>query len=196
MAKKSVSSKSPPKAGKVRPRAKEALAKARSFRRGTLSAADLAAMAKLVKRSDLREMAREMDVFDEMIGIAGQPAQHVLVRWTIWGPVLGPDHRGRARSYRWVAHSADRLAASVTPLEDARTIEEAFDGLAGRYLAFAGDGGDNVAHSLLLAGAKVGLSVHVSHPDGYAPDAEVVARAQAIAADTGALESQRTQKLR
>lgn len=52
------------KAGKPRPRAKLALAKARSFRRGTLDAAALAAMAKLVKRSDLREMAREMDAFD------------------------------------------------------------------------------------------------------------------------------------
>ena len=33
------------------------------------------------------------------------------VRWTIWGPVMPPDHKGRFRAYRWVAHDADRLAA-------------------------------------------------------------------------------------
>jgi penicillin amidase len=49
------------------------------------------------------------------------------VIWTIWGPVLEPDHRGRLRAYRWVAHSAERLAASVLPLESAKTIEDAFD---------------------------------------------------------------------
>lgn len=52
------------KTGKPQPRAKLALAKARSFRRGTLGPGELTAMAKLVKRSDLREMAREMDAFD------------------------------------------------------------------------------------------------------------------------------------
>jgi penicillin amidase len=41
--------------------------------------------------------------------------------------VLAPDYRGRARAYRWVAHSAERLAASVAPLEDAQTIADAFD---------------------------------------------------------------------
>jgi len=69
---------------------------------------------------------RQIETFDETFEIAGQPTQHGTVQWTIWGPVLGPDHRGRLRAYRWVAHSAEQLAATVTPLEDARTIEEAF----------------------------------------------------------------------
>ena len=64
---------------------------------------------------------------DEVIEIAGQPPEHQEVRWTIWGPVLEPDHRGRPRAYRWVAHSAQQLAASLTPLESARTMDEAFD---------------------------------------------------------------------
>ena len=63
----------------------------------------------------------------EVIEIAGQDAQISEVLWTIWGPVLGPDHRGRPRAYRWVAHSAEQLASSITPLESARTVEEAFD---------------------------------------------------------------------
>jgi penicillin amidase len=40
---------------------------------------------------------------------------------------MAPDHRGRARAYRWVAHSAENLAATVTPMERPRTIDEALD---------------------------------------------------------------------
>jgi penicillin amidase len=70
---------------------------------------------------------RAFDVYDEVIDVAGGPAEHQSVQWTIWGPVLEPDHVGRTRAYRWVAHSAEHLAASLTPLETARTVEEAFD---------------------------------------------------------------------
>jgi penicillin amidase len=69
---------------------------------------------------------RRIETFDETFDIAGQPSQSGTVQWTIWGPVLGRDHRGRPRAYRWVAHAAEQLAATLTPLEDAHTIEEAF----------------------------------------------------------------------
>ena len=85
---------------------------------------------------------REFERFDETIDVTGEAAQHEQARWTIWGPVLGPDHRGRLRAYSWVAHSADRLATTVTPLESAHTIEEAFDevngvGIPGQNLVVA-----------------------------------------------------------
>jgi penicillin amidase len=70
---------------------------------------------------------REFERYDEVIPVAGQADEHQEVVWTEWGPLLGPDPRGHARAYRWVAHAAEQLAASVTPLESARTIEEAFD---------------------------------------------------------------------
>jgi penicillin amidase len=74
---------------------------------------------------------REFERFDEVLQVARQADAREAVRWTIWGPVLPPDHRGRLRAYRWVAHSAERLAASLTPLESARTLEEAFDNVNG-----------------------------------------------------------------
>ena len=85
---------------------------------------------------------REFERFDETIDVTGEAAQHEQARWTIWGPVLGPDHRGRLRAYSWVAHSADRLATTITPLESAHTIEEAFDevngvGIPGQNLVVA-----------------------------------------------------------
>jgi penicillin amidase len=63
---------------------------------------------------------------DEVIRIAGEPDHHEPVRWTIWGPVLTEDHLGRLRAYRWVAHSSTQLAAAVIPLENARTVPDAF----------------------------------------------------------------------
>jgi penicillin amidase len=70
---------------------------------------------------------RAFERHDEVIAVAGEDDAHQEVRWTEWGPLLGPDYRGRPRAYRWVAHSAEQLAASLTPLESARTIEAAFD---------------------------------------------------------------------
>ena len=70
---------------------------------------------------------RAFERYDEAIEVAGAPSEPQTVLWTIWGPVLGPDYRGRPRAYRWVAHSAEQLAVAITPLESARTVEEAFD---------------------------------------------------------------------
>jgi len=70
-------------------------------------------------------------------------------------------------------------------LADLLTIRAEFGELSGRTLAYVGDG-NNVAHSLLLAGAKVGLSVRIGHPRGHAPDGAVVARARELAEPTGA----------
>lgn len=69
-------------------------------------------------------------------------------------------------------------------LADLQTIRETHGKLAGRILAWVGDG-NNVAHSLLLAGALSGMHVRVAHPDGHAPDPAVVDRAVAHAAATG-----------
>ncbi|HEX9696923.1 MAG TPA: ornithine carbamoyltransferase [Actinomycetota bacterium] len=69
-------------------------------------------------------------------------------------------------------------------LADLLTIRERFGTLSGRSLAYVGDG-NNVAHSLLLAGAMAGMRVAVATPPGYEPDASVVSEATSIAAATG-----------
>jgi ornithine carbamoyltransferase len=71
-------------------------------------------------------------------------------------------------------------------LADLLTIEDVFGDLAGRRLAFVGDGGDNVAHSLLEAGALAGLDVSIACLEGYAPSPIVLARARRLAAETDA----------
>jgi ornithine carbamoyltransferase len=69
-------------------------------------------------------------------------------------------------------------------LADLLTIEEHLGSLAGRVLTYVGDG-NNVVHSLLLAGAKAGMTVRVATPVGFEPIPQVVERAEEIAADTG-----------
>jgi ornithine carbamoyltransferase len=69
-------------------------------------------------------------------------------------------------------------------LSDLLTIYEKRGPLAGLVLAYVGDG-NNVAHSLLFAGSKVGMEVRVSTPAGYEPSDEVVSKATAFARETG-----------
>ena len=71
-------------------------------------------------------------------------------------------------------------------LADLLTVREWFGRLEGVRLAFVGDG-NNVAHSLLEAGALAGMEIAVASPSGYAPSPQVVADAQALARTTGAV---------
>jgi ornithine carbamoyltransferase len=70
-------------------------------------------------------------------------------------------------------------------LADFFTLEERFGSLKGLKLAYVGDG-NNVCHSLLLAGARVGAHVRVATPEGYEPDAAIVAEARRAARETRA----------
>ena len=70
-------------------------------------------------------------------------------------------------------------------LADLQTVAERLGPLAGRTLAYLGDGANNMAHSYLLGGVTAGMHVRVAAPPGYQPDPAVVARAQQIAVATG-----------
>lgn len=70
-------------------------------------------------------------------------------------------------------------------LADIFTIYEKKGHLEGIKLAYVGDG-NNVAHSLMFAGAKTGMQVVVATPPGYEPKAEIVELAREDAKKTGA----------
>ncbi|BCJ57123.1 ornithine carbamoyltransferase [Micromonospora endophytica] len=70
-------------------------------------------------------------------------------------------------------------------LADLLTVRERCGGTAGRSLAYVGDAANNMSHSYLLAGATAGMHVRVAGPAGFQPAADVVARAEKIAAGTG-----------
>ncbi|MEO7715608.1 MAG: ornithine carbamoyltransferase [Capsulimonas sp.] len=70
-------------------------------------------------------------------------------------------------------------------LADFQTLGERKGRLAGLKLTYVGDG-NNVAHSLMLLAAKVGVDFTIACPLGYTPDEELWKVAQACAAETGA----------
>jgi ornithine carbamoyltransferase len=70
-------------------------------------------------------------------------------------------------------------------LADYFTLHERFGDLKKICLAYVGDG-NNVAHSLLLTAATLGSKFRIATPEGYGPDAQILADAREIARQTGA----------
>ena len=69
-------------------------------------------------------------------------------------------------------------------LTDLFTIMEYKEVLKGRKLVYVGDG-NNMAHSLMYACAKVGMNMVCACPQGYQPDPVIVKTAQEDAVHTG-----------
>ena len=69
-------------------------------------------------------------------------------------------------------------------LTDLLTIEEHLGSLKGLKLVYVGDG-NNMAHSLMYACAKVGMDMVCASPKGYQPDHVILKQAQEDAALTG-----------
>ncbi len=70
-------------------------------------------------------------------------------------------------------------------LADMLTLKEQFGRLNGLKLAYLGDG-NNVAHSLLLCSARLGINCSIATPAGYEPKAEIVEQAKQFAHVSGA----------
>ena len=70
-------------------------------------------------------------------------------------------------------------------LADFQTLREQLGDVKGAVLLYCGDG-NNVCHSLLLAGAKLGMNVWVATPPAFEPRTEIVALARRLAQASGA----------
>ncbi len=71
-------------------------------------------------------------------------------------------------------------------LADVMTMVERFGGVAGLPVAYVGDCGNNVAHSLILAVAALGGFMRLACPREYRPSTRVLKRAEEFASITGA----------
>ena len=69
-------------------------------------------------------------------------------------------------------------------MADLLTLKEVKGELKGLKLAYIGDG-NNVAHSLMAAGAHMGMHVVVASPEGYEFDSAIAERVRALAAQNG-----------
>ncbi|CAA9562290.1 MAG: Ornithine carbamoyltransferase [uncultured Thermomicrobiales bacterium] len=77
-------------------------------------------------------------------------------------------------------------AHPMQALSDLLTLQERFGSLVGLKLAFVGDGSNNMAASLLLAGAAMGVHVAVAGPAVDQPAAEIVSHGRWLAGRSGA----------
>jgi ornithine carbamoyltransferase len=125
---------------------------------------------KIGQREPVADVARNLDRWVQAI-VARTFEHETVVQLAHWAriPVVN------ALSDRF--HPCQALA-------DMLTLKDIFGELEGIRLAYVGDG-NNVACSLLLTGAKLGLQVEIATPAGYEPDTEIVRMATEIADQTG-----------
>ena len=84
-----------------------------------------------------------------------------------------------------VINALSEMEHPCQALADVMTIAERFDDLSRVNVAYLGDG-NNVCHSLLLAGAKAGLAeIRVASPKGFEPIEPIVEKAAQIGEETG-----------
>lgn len=99
------------------------------------------------------------------------------------------DHEEVVELAKWagipIINGLTDLLHPTQVIGDMMTIQEHKGGLKGLKLAFIGDG-NNVAHSLLFGGAKVGMDVVIASPQGFGPNPEVLKLAQQDALASGA----------
>ena len=84
-----------------------------------------------------------------------------------------------------VINALDDIEHPCQIVADLMTIKEKKGGFRGLKLAYVGDG-NNVANSLMLGAAIVGMDFYIACPEGYEPRKEIVGEARKIANETGA----------
>ena len=83
-----------------------------------------------------------------------------------------------------VINALSDLEHPCQALADFFTLEERFGSLEGTRFTYVGDG-NNVCHSLMLAGALLGVHVTVASPKGFGPKLDIIHKAIELAEQTG-----------
>lgn len=129
-----------------------------------------AADGKIGVRESVEDVARNLDRWVE--GVMCRTFSHSLVE-ELAGLAQIPVINGLTDKLHPCQAIADYL-----------TLQEVKGDLAGKRLAYVGDG-NNVAHSLMNGGARLGVHVRVITPEGHGPSAEVLESSRAAAEQTG-----------
>jgi ornithine carbamoyltransferase len=123
-------------------------------------------------REPLKDVARNLDRWVHAI-VARTFSQETIDQLACWSSV--PVINALSDTY----HPCQALA-------DVLTLKERFGDLRGLKLAFVGDG-NNVAHSLMLTGTRLGMDVAIGCPRGYEPNPEIVGQAEGLAATSNCM---------
>jgi penicillin amidase len=63
----------------------------------------------------------------QLIAIKNEKPVEVIIKETIWGPVIGKNHQGELLVFRWVAHDKHAVNFTSTELERATQVSQAFN---------------------------------------------------------------------
>jgi ornithine carbamoyltransferase len=121
-------------------------------------------------REPLKDIARNLDRWTHGI-VARTFSQQTIDDLAYWSKVP-------------VINALSDLYHPCQALADFQTLEERFGALDGLKLAFVGDG-NNVAQSLMLDAARLGVHFAVATPPGYEPQRSMVDQAMEFAAESG-----------
>jgi len=131
---------------------------------------------------------RAFDHQEEVLHLRGGGEETLPVDWTVWGPVVGKDHRGVLRAVHAVADDPGAVDLAILRLETAETVAQALDvarqsGLPALNF-LAADAAGHIGWTILgRVPRRVGLDGQVAEPwadgsrrwDGLLPPAEVPA---------------------
>src|SRR4051795_12440588 len=120
----------------------------------------------IAEREPLKDVARNLARWTDAI-VARTYSQETVDELAKWSGIP-------------VVNALSDLYHPCQALADVFTLKEHFGRLRGLKLAYVGDG-NNVAHSLLLCGARLGLHCSVATPNGYEPQAGIVQQAKRLA---------------
>jgi ornithine carbamoyltransferase len=121
-------------------------------------------------REPIEDVARNLDRWVHGI-VARTFAQSTIETLAQWSAVP-------------VINALSDLYHPCQAMADMLTLREQFGDLRGLKLAFCGDG-NNVAHSLMLSAARLGVHFSIATPRGYEPNPEIVAQAEGLAETAG-----------
>lgn len=123
-------------------------------------------VTQLGRGEPLEDTARVLSRFCDVLAIRTF-AQQELADYAHWASIP-------------VVNALTDLEHPCQALADFLTMQEAFGDLQGQTLAYVGDG-NNVAHSLMLCGALLGVNVRIGCPVGFEPLPGVVDQARSLA---------------
>jgi ornithine carbamoyltransferase len=123
------------------------------------------------EREPLKDIARNLDRWTNAI-VARTFLQKTVDELARWSKVP-------------VINALTDMFHPCQALADVFTLKERFGELRGLRLAYVGDG-NNVAHSLMICSARLGMHFAIASPEGYDPNPDVVAEARQLAAEAGA----------
>jgi len=122
-------------------------------------------------REPIKDVARNLDRWTQVI-VARTFSQRTIDELARWSSVP-------------VINALSDLYHPCQALADLFTLKEHRGTLAGLKMAFVGDG-NNVANSLMITCARLGVNFAIATPRGYEPKTRIVNQALELAAETGA----------